>query len=532
MPRIQGYEQQYSALGGRIPARQAESTDFGGTGLLEVGRAIQSAGQDAGFAMRQIQMAESQRQVTDVHSALQMLRAEFTKKAIAAESSADPSDTTIGDFVLFGESGEGDAGSLKWALDTYREHISDPVAKQAFDRGAADLTTHFTIHFANVQARMAGTYAQQQMIQMIDAGQNTVQLDPDQHRQVSESVEQAINDPNGIFYRPGLDAGVRERFKRMAKEQLAESAVRGRIRQDPVRAKQVLEAGFWDDELTGEKRAILLSSADTAIKAREVAANQALAEERRQQAELRHQTDRNLMAKYLLHQENPGNPEFPAVTATEVAQEMAAGRLDGGVGRAIINMMEADSKEKTLKSDNSTYWKLFGRITLPWGHPDKLTSMQDVYDAAAQRKLTSKNVEQLAADFEKARNEDGLRLVEDRRIFLDSMKSSITHSNLLLGKLDQEGDVNFGRFSKMVRDEEAKAIKENRDPHELYDESSKYYLGKRLGKYRKTMEQSMETISRGLKPSSPTQKSPTKPSQSKARLPGETIQQYKERMKK
>ena len=54
MPRIQGYEQQYAASGG-IPARQAQESDFGGPGLIQVGRAVQAVGQDAGYAYNQAQ---------------------------------------------------------------------------------------------------------------------------------------------------------------------------------------------------------------------------------------------------------------------------------------------------------------------------------------------------------------------------------------------------------------------------------------------------------------------------------------------
>ena len=530
MPRIQGYEQQYAASGD-IPARQAQERDFGGPGLIEAGRGVQSAGKDLGYAQQQLQLAESQRQVTDVHTALQQIRSDYTKKVLEAEAKADPSDTGFGDRFMMGQSGEGDEGSFKWALDTYREQISDPQARAAFDREASNLTTHFTIHLAQSQARMAGVHAKQQAITMVNAAQDTVQTDPSQYESVLQQTLSAIDDPNGIFYRPGLDAGVRETIKRGTIEQLSSSAVRGMIRDSPQHAKHSLMRGEWDQAISGEQKIALMSAADTAIHGQEVEARRAEAEQARQQAALREKTAQRLTAKYFLSLENPGNPEFPPLTATELAAEMNMGRLDDGVGRAILNMMQSDAREPAQKTDMSTYWNLFRRVRAPWGSPDKLTSPEDIYQAAANGRLRPTDARQLEEDFFKAKTEQGMRLLDDRKTFLDSMKSSITHSNLLLGKLDQEGDVNFGKFARMAIQEEARAIKENRDPHELYDDTSKYYLGNRLGKYRKSMQQSMETISQGLK-QAPTMMEKGGVPAGKERLPGETPQQYLERMKR
>jgi hypothetical protein len=532
MPRIPLYEQQYSTEAG-IPARQASPTDLGGTGTLEVGRAVQSLGQDLGYAQRQMQIASSQRAVSDVYTALSMFRGEYTKKAFALEAKADPADTTIANQFLFGsetDDAEPAEGSLKWALDAYRAKVQDPQALQAFDRGASDLTERFTVHFAQVQSRMAGVYAKQQAERMVNAAQDNLQTDPSQYTDVLQSTLAAVDDPHGIYAR--ISAEQREPIKRAIHEQLASSTVRGMIRDAPDHALHSLERGEWDREVTGEQKIVLMQAAQTAIHAKDVAERQRLAEEKRQLEELRHQTDRNLTAKYFLHLDNPGNPQFPPVTATEVAREMAAGQLDGAVGRALINMMQADAHERTLKRDNATYWDLFLRTTLPWGHPNKLTSVEDIYQAAAKRQLTPTNVKDLTADFDKSRSEQGQSILKDREVFLSSMKSSITHSNLLLGKLDQEGDINFGRFTKLAMDEEAKAEKENRDPHELYDEKSKYYLGNKMGKFRKSLEQSMETITQGLRkaPSSATEQGGVP--EKKQRLPGETPEQYLDRMKK
>ncbi len=528
MPRIQGYERQFS-VGGASPNRQASASDFGGSGLTELGHGIQSAGQDAAFAQRQLQIASTQRTLTDVHSALSMFRTEFFKQASEVERTADPADTRVGDRWLLGETGEGDPGSVKHVLDSYRTKIEDPAGQQAFDRGAADIIEHFSNRFVTFQARLAGEHAKQSYNLLVDNAQNDAERHPEATQFILRNVRAAIESPDGPYAR--LPTETRRTLLEDAERSTMEFMMRGRIRQHAGDALGMLQKGEGDSFLNAEKKVQLVNIAEREIHAQQVEANRLKAEAKQQLIELQHRTDQTLMAKYAAHVADPGNQNAPALSATDIANELRAGRLDGGVGRAMLNMIDSDSKEKTLKSDNQAYWDLFYRVTRPWGHPDKLTSTEDIYKVAAQRKLTPANVKSLVNDFHNSRNEDGQKLIQDRAIALDTFKSSITHSNQLLGRLDQEGDINFGKFHKFMIDEEARAVKENRDPHDIYNERSEFYVGNRLSQYRKTLRQSMDTVQKNLKEGLRKDQPSQQVDPGKARLPGETPQQYLERMK-
>lgn len=528
MARIRPYESQVSAQGD-LPTRNAQPSDFGGAGLVNLGQAVESAGYQAGQAQRIVQANASRDAVTDVHTMLSGTRALYTQKSQEFISKADPSDTQLWDkFYAGGDANAPSDGSMKWYLDKYRESIQDQNAQQAFDRGAADLTSQFATHFVQQQARLSGVHAEQQGIKLINDAQTTVQTDPSQYSLVLADTLKAIHDPGSSFGR--IDAGGRERIARLATEQIASSTVRGLINEDPRLAVHQLENGTWDSVLTGEQKIALQRSADTMVHALGVEQRQVEADRHRQQVELQHQTSQSLTAKYFLHMDNPGNAQYPAVTATEIAKAMQENRLDASEGRAIQNMMEADAKGGALKKDNEAYWKLFDRMSLPWGDPNKLTSTAAIYEAAAHRQLTSTAVKQLVEDFHKSRGEEGQTLVQQRKQFLEGQKASITHANPMLGKQDQEGDMLFANFSVYAAKQEALAMKENRDPAALYDPESEFYLGKKTAPYLKTFKDSIRSMANNLRRerADPNVQGET-PSPSSARKPGESAADFLKR---
>ena len=487
MPRIQGYQQQYDASGG-IPTRQAESSDFGGPGLEQVGHGIQAAGQDVGYAVRQLQFAESQRQVTDVHVALQQLRSDYTKKAMQAESNADASDTNVGNRFLFGDSGEGDEGSLKWALDTYRDGVEDPTAKAAFERGAADLTTHFTTYFAQAQARMAGVYAQQQAIKMVNAAQDTVQTDPSQYSSVLQETLAAVDDPRGIFYRPGIDAGNREQIKRGVTEQIASSTVYGMIRDSPQQAKHSLQIGEWDKVLSGEKKIALLSAADTAIHAQTVSSAQADAEANRRRLEAVRTTEAGLVEKLAAHDQNP--TQMKMLTPQDVLDSDLA-KLDPQKALGIINLIYSRSKEDPVhpqKTNPVVMNRLFQQIHLPDENPKKIDDMAPIYTAYQRGQLSFSDMQNLRKEVTDARTPEGSVFGREKAEFMKRIEPQITKPGPFGIYADPTTPEQFYRFGQDVEAMIQQYRKEQKNPRTLFDPRSQDYVGRPefIKKYQNT----------------------------------------------
>lgn len=519
MPRIQGYERQYGVESG-APNRQAQASDFGGTGATELGHGIQSAGQDAAFAQRQLQAASTQRTLTDVHSALSMFRTEFFKQAEEVERTADPSDTKVGDRWLLGESGEGDPGSVKHILDSYREHIEDPVAQQAFDRGAADIVEHFSGRFVTFQAKLAGEHAKQSYSLLVDNAQNDAERHPEATDFILRNLRTAIESPDGPYGR--LPTEQRRQLLENAERSTQEFMVRGEIRKNPLSSLEDLRNGKWDEFLNAEKKVALVNAAESEIHVQQVEARRLAAEAKNQLIEVQHQTDQTLMAKYAAHQANPANKQFPALTAMEISNELKAGRLDGSVGRAMLNMLDSDAREKTLKSDNATYWDLFQRVHLPWGDKRKITSTADIYDAAAKRKLTPENVKNLVKEFHDSRSEDGSIFGREKAEFLKRIEPQITKPGPFGVYADPTTPEQFYRFQQDVETALNQYGKIGKDPRELLDPTNKNYLGRRefLDRYQNKSFGGLTTAPRMTPPAQavPAPGTPAQPAKPKKSL--------------
>lgn len=546
MPKIRPYESQVGSQG-ELPNQSAQLQDFGGAGLSNLGQGLENLGQSVGQAQRILNQAKSRTEVTDEHVAhigsverLTAQVAEHEKSYVAIDPATGRRNPTLSDKMPGLVKAELDQRGL--TADGSSVYETQP-AQNAFSVHAAQLSQHFVDVARHADGKLAG-----------EAAVNTVNRTTDQlgahvfAHPVPASVElamgqaqQLIHDPNGVF--AGLPGPHRDTLLRGMQESIATRAVQGAIRQYPNRALEILQQppeqrdaqfGYIAQYVPNEKITTLLNQAEHEVKSVEVEARQREAEQQRQHVELQHQTDQAVTAQYFLHLDNPGNPKFPMPTATEIAHKMQDGSLSAPVGRAIQSMMEADAKGGSLKKDNEDYWKLFDRLVLPWGDPNKLTSTADIYKAAAQRKLTSTAVKQLVDDFTKARTDEGATIIQQRKQFLDGQKSSITHANPMMGRQDQEGDMLFANFSHYVAKQEALAMKENRDPSDLYDPTSEFYLGKKTAPYLKTMKDSIRSMASNLRRervgSEPVVPAPSSaPAPSTARQSGESAADYLKR---
>lgn len=232
-------------------------------------------------------------------------------------------------------------------------------------------------------------------------------------------------------------------------------------------------------------------------------------------------TDRAFMAKYLKHEAN--GKDNPPLTATEVSRALKNDRIEGPVGRAYHQLLKADTSA-TRQSDVHIKGDLYRRLNLEWGDKEKLTNTAPIIQMTADGKLTVEDARELVADFALAKTPDGQSILKAREIFLKSKMTAITSSNLLQGKLDKEGDDLYGKFEHAVYKAEAEARQQNRNPYNLYDPEKPEYLGPLVGRFTKTTNQSMQTISRKIR----TEETP-KAGKAPERLPNELPEKYSQR---
>lgn len=535
MARIRPYEAQISTQGD-LPARNAQASDFGGPGLSNLGESTQSLGQSLSYAQRFMQEQKARQEVTDASVALTQLGTELVTEHDEAAKRWKPGDAPLSES--FGGIVTARLEKLRGA-ENGEERFTTQQGLSTFQTHAAQLVSHFTGLTLRTDAHLAGEAAKAQHRELVDGMGNFLQGHPAYFSLRRDEFEAVINNPDGVYGR--LSAVQRNELVRLGSEQLAISAVQGFIRKTPNVAleklndpmlKQDEQYGWIAQYIPNEKMQVLIHNANTMVDAQEAEARRVQAELRRQKQESYNTTGQTLTAKFLLNQDNPGNPQFPPLTATEVGEMMMQDRLDDNTGRALYSMIKASTGEHAPKTDYSAMWNMFARISLPEGDPRKITSLDPINNMAIGGKLEPTHFKFLRDEFMAARTDEGGKLADDRKVFLEMWKPSIDTS-IVGQKLDQTGSRRFGEFTMFVRKEEDRMRKENKDPHDLYNPDSKDYLGNKTRPYIRTMMEQIKGFGESMKQQQGIEKSPSGAvPDEKRRMPGETPQQYLDRMKK
>lgn len=476
MPRIRPYESQVSAQGD-FPTQGADAADTSGPGAVNLGQAVQNAGQNMGVVQRIVENNATRAAVTDVHTMLAGAKAEYTKQALDFESKADPKDTDLWDQFYHGNNPEDPKeGSLKWYLDSYRSQITNPTAQQAFDRGAADLTSQFGIHFAQVQSRMAGVHAKNQAVKMIDSAQATVQSDPSQYQNVMTATMKAIDDPRSDYSRAGVEQ--RNAIKQMATGQIASSTVRGMIGDSPQHALHSLQAGEWDDKITGEQKIALIGAAETQIRGVE-------ADARRKEADLvkkkkdHSDTLDSMLAEQEILSHTRGSNTNPVGWKDILAASNSG--LDSDKVKSWISKMEeraGRSNSGEVKTDIATKLNLFKRMGLGFDNPNRMTSTDPIDQAYLNKKLSDSDHDWLTRKFLDSKSPDGDKLASD---FRDFYKRVPEQPILKPGAFGVYADATKGAwYDKYINDVERmkqEYIKAGKNPRDLIDPRKPDYVG-------------------------------------------------------
>ncbi len=504
MAQIRPYESQVSSQGG-MPSQNASPNDAGGPGLTNLGQAVETLGQNMGHVQRIVQNNATRAAVTDVHTMLAGARAEYTKQALEFETKADPQDTDMWEQFYHGgrNPDEPSEGTMKWYLDSYRDKIQDPTAQQAFDRGAADLTAQFGIHFAQMQGRMAGVHAKNQAIKLLDHAQTTVQTDPSLYPQVLNQTMAAISDPSTDYGR--LSAEQREPIKRQAIEQISKSAMQGLINVAPEQALHQLNTNTHGMGLKGEDVETLVRSAETHVAAKGVQARQAAVELERQKKLKSEATETTLMAQWGLHMANPKNPSVKAMDVVEAMKPENG--LDPTVGRTILNMIDENARRgpRPQHTNPVVEHELFRRIHLPDSDPKKIVDTAQIYESYLKGSLSDSTRNDLVKELTDARSPDGSVFGREKADFLKGIEPQITKPGPFGIYSDPTTPEKFATYKRELEAKIAQYRKEGKDPRALLDENSKDYFGRvaKSSKYQSTGFGSVASKSTGPAPAAP-----------------------------
>ncbi len=492
MARIRPYESQVSP-NAQIPAQNSTIADVGGPGAEKLGESIVNAGYAGAHAYQILQAFEDSRAVSNTHVALAKLMNEATQTIAQKKATADPNDPDFFNTVYRDgapQDAEDPTDSIKGQLSSLKEQVTNPVAKIHFDQAAQAITSNVLQQAVAFQGHLAGVAAKQQAIKLTDSLQTMVQTDPSQHANALAYMQQAVDDPNGIYSRPGMDAGIRDGLKRDMTNQITGSAIRGWIQASPQVALDNLQKGKWDNQISGEQKVLLTGAAETQIRAMEVEARRAEAEKLRQQKAKYDLTDQAFGAKFALHQANPGVPQYQPLTATEIGKALQTNQIDGPTGRAWINMIEENARRGpvAVRTNETIERSLFKRIYLPDNDPNKIIDTQPIYDAYLKKQLSDTDMGRLRDELVKSRSPEGSQFGKEKAEFLKGIEPQITKPGPFGIYADPTTPERFASFQRELEATVAQFRKDGKDPRTLFDPSSKDYFGNvaKSSKYQST----------------------------------------------
>ena len=158
--------------------------------------------------------------------------------------------------------GAGFSDGVKAQIDTWgantAPNFKTKIAQDAFNLGWNGLRSDLSIRASVMQTEAYDKYRTQSITETIAADSSTVRIDP---TQLDPVLKERIKQIEGMT----LDQDLKDKMIFYAKNRLGLSAIQGTISSNPAEGKKQLEAGEWNNFVTGKQMDALLKSADTGI---------------------------------------------------------------------------------------------------------------------------------------------------------------------------------------------------------------------------------------------------------------------------
>lgn len=229
--------------------------------------------------------------------------------------------------------------------------------------------------------------------------------------------------------------------------------------------------GMWQD-LTPQQRAAVVGKAKENIWRAKTRARQEEMWARQDQA---HRGD-IAYADYstkLLYPEGGNRSEILREAAEN--PDMTGGQIQG-----LYRLNEAllEDAQRPLQSDPTKLVNLITRLTLPYGDPQKITTLDAVNEAMANRQLSRTDYEYLVRLYEADRDPQGRDFLQRAKPLMEEVARRVDKSTML--KTDPQGKAQYAKWHQDFMERYRAKREENKDPSVLLDTRSPEYAGNLL----------------------------------------------------
>jgi hypothetical protein len=203
--------------------------------------------------------------------------------------------------------------------------------------------------------------------------------------------------------------------------------------------------------------------------------------------------------------------------------------------KAKTYMLALEDRAATADPDatasNVTARGLLDRIRVRDGDPDKIASLDQIYDAYIGGKLSKDDFNFVRKEFFAKQTPADAPLLAEKQAFLKAVAPAIDRSDPLIGEIDQPGRAKMYLLERDIDRKIGEYVKDGKDPLDLFDRSKPDYVGKpeSLERYRTTVQEALEENARQLRSTAVSGASGA-PQSAPPRLNGETPSEYLKRM--
>lgn len=145
-------------------------------------------------------------------------------------------------------------------------------------------------------------------------------------------------------------------------------------------------------------------------------------------------------------------------------------------------MVRAGVGDPTIAPYGKDFSQLYTRVTAPPGTPGIITKVTDLWASMASGNLTPSGYEKLSTALVGRRTANGESEMEAQKQFFKNAHGELTGTNDGLGLKDPKGEEIYLKFMVNAFDaidkERSKAVTDGVSPLQIYDPTSKYYVGK------------------------------------------------------
>lgn len=356
---------------------------------------------------------------------------------------------------------------------------------------------HFITKTSADMATLAGVAARKNIETLTNQLSNAAMSDPTSLKTSLDLVDHSIG--SMVDSSPNLKGveGARLRMELTQSSQAAivKAAAIGAISTNPDAGLKKFSGPEYSKYISGTELKQLEQQARAVERARRVDENYALQNQKLMKQEASDAREGQYLQK--LHSDDPA--ERQAVSARAIANDFTLSRE---ARERMIGIVERETKpEVAAKVSNAAATDLISRMRAQPGDPRRIDTLDPVYQAYEQGKLTKSDLKFVREEFASLRTPDGQALGAQQEEFIKSVKPLIDKSNPLLGKIDQSGPQQVYNFTMDLRRKIDEYRRAGKDPRDLMDPSKPDYMGgpAALAGYQKPLQQSLQDAAKALR---------------------------------